>query len=117
MVGELKATWGNPYTRLITVYESDGVTTVDLTNYTIIFTVKDNLAPNNDDTALIKTTCVNDEDQVTNKGQTTLSITKTENKFEPGTYSADFKIFISGVPTNSSRVKYTLRGVVGKDEV
>jgi hypothetical protein len=113
--GTLKAKWGNPYQREVTVTQDD--VALDLTDYTIWFTVKEILNTDNDDDALIRVQLTADPDQVTNKGKATLLISADENKITPNVYYADFKVFDDAdVPVNTQMVEYELKQVVGKDE-
>jgi hypothetical protein len=113
--GKITAKWGNPYQREVTVTKDDEA--LDLTDYTIRFTVKDSLNRDDDEKALIQVELVIDPDQVENKGKATLLISADENKIAPNVYYADFKVFDDAdVPVNTQMVEYELKQVVGKDE-
>ena len=116
MTKTINTVWGNSYVREVEFFESDGETPLDLTEYEIVFTVKDNLAPDNDDKAKLKVTLVNDEDQTENTGKAKLIIDKDDLKFAPESYSADFKVFHNDAPVNTEKITFNLRNVVGKDD-
>lgn len=115
MTETITAKWGNPLTLTCTVKISD--VAQDITGWTVVFTVKDNLSPSNDTNALIQVTGVVDADQVTNKGKFTVSITEEMNKILAKKYSADFKLWNdSDIPQNTSTVIYNLIDSIGKGD-
>lgn len=83
--------------------DNDGVA-IDITGYTVFFTVKDNLNIDNDAEALISKTITNHTAPLT--GQTTINLSNTETNLAEGVYSYDFQ-----TKDGSGKISSTERGV------
>ena len=108
--------WGNPLSANLTFSDDGTPINLDTAYDSIVFTVKDNLEPDNDSRAKIQKNVVFDPDQDANTGKATITITADENKLTPRVYQCDFKFFKDGVLVNSEIKTYEVVQVVGKDD-
>ena len=115
-MSEFKIKWGNPLVANLTFKENETPINLDDSYDKIVFTVKDNLEPDNDERAKIIKEVVFDPDQVGNTGKGTIVVTAEENKLSPMKYKCDFKFFKEGVLVNSEIKTYEVVQVVGKDD-
>ena len=115
MTQEIYAKWGNAVIRTITVKQNGEP--LDLTDYSLVCTIKRTLKRDDDENAIIKVNLTVEEDQITKKGKANLIITKEQNKIQDGVYYGDIKLFTpGGEPQNTSIFNYVLKNTVGKDD-
>ena len=114
MANIITTRWGNGYVRDVEFFQEGGTVPLDLENRRVFYTVKDNTTPDNDDKAKVKVELVKDE-LVSNKAQ--LILDKDDLKFPPESYSADFKVFLNGNPTNTERIQHIHLDSVTKDDL
>lgn len=108
----IKVKKGSSYTKVLSIAYSSGIP-VDITGYTIFFTVKRYGEHNatDDSTALISKTLTTHSSPTT--GNTILSLSATDTNIAAGTYVADCKLFVTGsVNENTDTEVFIIEDVV-----
>jgi hypothetical protein len=92
---------GDNHNIVVTFYESDGVTPIDLTGASVFFTASASSAPADDSAAVIQKTVTSHTDAL--GGTTTIALEPEDTDVDPGTYYYDVQLVDSDGNVLSSR--------------
>jgi hypothetical protein len=84
-------------------FKDENGTAINITGYTVFFTVKNNYTSTTDDNALISKTVTSHSDPT--NGQTTITLSNTDTNLDEGNYFYDFQ-----TKDGSNKISSTSRG-------